>query len=301
MMTTTVDAPDLKIYLAEKGDQIERALELLVSEHSVPYQKLFTAARYSLLGAGKRLRPILAMLTAEMLGASAEAALHPACALEMIHTYSLIHDDLPSMDNDDFRRGKPSLHRAFPEGHAVLTGDFLLTHAFEVLSSAPHLTAEQRVRLVAILSQRAGGNGMIGGQVMDLAVAGKQVDLDTLKLIHALKTGALLTAAIEFGGIIANASEIQMHLLRCFGEQIGLAFQIVDDILDVTASVQKHGKQTASDEANNKTTYVSLIGLEQSHAMAQALSTAAIQTLQQLPCDSSLLASLTQLIVCRKQ
>lgn len=292
---------NFKTYISDKCDLIEQALDRLIPEQDVPYNKLFAAARYSLLEGGKRLRPILTLATTESLGGSLEAAMAPACALEMIHTYSLIHDDLPCMDNDDFRRGKPSLHRAFPEGHAVLTGDYLLTHAFGVLSQASHLSAEQRLQLVTILSQRAGSDGMISGQVLDLDVVGKKIDLEALKLVHRLKTGALLKASIEFGGIVANISETDMGHLRQFGEQIGLAFQIVDDILDVTASEQKHGKKTASDVLNNKTTYVSLLGLDRSRTLAQDLSNAASQTLQKLPCDVSLLSGLAQLIVQRSQ
>jgi geranylgeranyl diphosphate synthase type II len=298
---TVMDKTDLKTYLASKNALIEQALDQFIPEQSLPYGKLFAAARYSLLGGGKRLRPVLALATTETVGGSLEAAMAPACALEMIHTYSLIHDDLPCMDNDDFRRGKPSLHRAFPEGHAVLTGDYLLTYAFEVLSTAPKLTPEQRLRLITILSQRSGGAGMISGQVLDLDVVGKKIDLETLKLVHRLKTGALLKASVEFGGIVANVPESQMALLQQFGEQIGLAFQIMDDVLDVTASEQKHGKKTASDIANNKTTYVSLMGLEQSRALAQKLSDEAAQTLRQLPYDVSLLTGLAQLIVQRSQ
>jgi geranylgeranyl diphosphate synthase type II len=298
---TVIDGIDLKAYLASKNALIEQALNQFIPEQALPYGKLFTAARYSLLGGGKRLRPILALATAETVGGSLEAAMAPACALEMIHTYSLIHDDLPCMDNDDYRRGKLSLHRAFPEGHAVLTGDYLLTYAFEVLSKAPKLSPEQRLQLVKTLSHRAGGEGMISGQVLDLDVVGKKIDLETLKLVHRLKTGALLKASIEFGGIVANVPEAQMILLQQFGEKVGLAFQIMDDVLDVTASEQKHGKKTASDIANNKTTYVSLMGLEQSRALAQKLSNEAAETLQQLPYDVSLLTGLAQLIVERSQ
>lgn len=296
---TVIEKVDLNAYLASKNALIEQALDQFIPEQSLPYGKLFTAARYSLLGGGKRLRPILALATAETVGGYLEAAMAPACALEMIHTYSLIHDDLPCMDNDDYRRGKPSLHRAFPEGHAVLTGDYLLTYAFEVLSKAPKLTAEQRLRLITVLSQRSGGEGMISGQVLDLDIVGKKIDLEILKLVHRLKTGALLKASIEFGGIVANVPESQMVLLQEFGEKIGLAFQIMDDVLDVTASEQKHGKKTASDIANNKTTYVSLKGLEQSRALAQKLSDEAVQTLRQLPYDVSLLTGLAQLMVQR--
>lgn len=290
---------ELTTYLASRGELIEQQLEKLVPEQDADYRTLLNAARYSLLGAGKRLRPILALATAEMLGSDVSAALVPGCALEMIHTYSLIHDDLPCMDNDDFRRGKPSLHKAFPEGHAVLAGDFLLTYAFDILAHHQQLTAEQRLQLIAILSRRSGSAGMIGGQVMDLEAEGKKITLDTLKAIHRYKTGAMITASVEFGAVIANASATDTALLRQFGEEIGLAFQIVDDILDVTASEQKHGKSVASDITNGKATYVSLLGLDESKNMAQQTFKSAICHLEKLPLDTTILAQIAHMIVNR--
>jgi geranylgeranyl diphosphate synthase, type II len=288
---------DLKQYMTSRSEMIERKLDQLVPEQQVPHVELYRAARYSLLNGGKRLRPILSMATAEALGGNIEAILIPACALEMIHTYSLIHDDLPCMDDDDFRRGKPSLHKAFPEGQAVLAGDFLLTHAFEILSHAENLNIEKRIKLIAILSRQAGGNGMIAGQMMDLEAEGKQIYFERLRLIHRKKTGAMITASIEFGGIVADASEKQMEILRLFGNDIGLAFQIIDDVLDVTSSKQKHGKDIASDVINSKATYVSLLGLEQSQAMAQSLLQSAIERVRYLGSDPTLLIKLaTQLV-----
>lgn len=290
---------DLNKYVAVQNKRIEEHLDRLIPEQSTAYNALFRAARYSLLGAGKRLRPILALAVTETLGGDVEAALAPACALEMIHTYSLIHDDLPCMDDDDFRRGKPSLHKVFPEGHAVLAGDFLLTHAFAVLAEAPLLSSEQRIKLVSTLARQSGGDGMIAGQVMDLAAEGKKIDLETLRLIHRNKTGAMIVASLEFGGIVCGASDAYLEILHQFGQDIGLAFQIIDDVLDVTASEKKHGKKIASDLANDKSTYVSLLGLEQSKAMAQALYHTATQKLQQLPCDVSLLIQLADLMIKR--
>ncbi len=291
---------DLAAYMASHCELIEKQLDQLMPEKDVPYRTLFHAARYSLLGGGKRLRPILTLATTETLGGNVKKALIPACAVEMIHTYSLIHDDLPCMDNDDFRRGKPSLHKAFLEGHAVLTGDFLLTNAFDVLAHDAQLTAEQKITLISILSRKSGGEGMIGGQVMDLEAEGKQIDLAALRCIHRNKTGALLTASIEFGAVVAGASDAHMDVLRQFGEEIGLAFQIIDDVLDVTASGQKHGKATASDITNQKTTYVSLLGLEQAQALAHQLFQSAVSQLKQLPYDITLLTRLAELVVCRK-
>lgn len=291
----------LENYMASRSALIEQQLSKSVPEQNVPHQLLFQAARYSLLGGGKRLRPILVLATVESLGGNLKTALSSACALEMVHTYSMIHDDLPCMDDDDFRRGKPSLHRAFPEGQAVLAGDFLLTYAFDVIAHDPHLTDTQKVQLIGILSKRAGGDGMIGGQVMDLESEGCQIDLQRLQQIHKCKTGALITASIEFGGILANASEKELSILRHFGQEIGLAFQIVDDILDVTASKEKHGKTTASDIANNKATYVSLLGMAEARKKAMELWGSANHTLSQLSADTSLLADLAKLIVHRNR
>lgn len=291
---------DLTEYLKTKSALIECQLATLIPQKQTPHFRLFDAARYSLLGGGKRIRPILALAVMETLGGDQEKALTAACALEMIHTYSLIHDDLPCMDDDDYRRGKPSLHKAFPEGHAVLTGDFLLTHAFEVLANDIHLTDAQKVKLIAILAKHSGGEGMIGGQIMDLEAENHQIDLDTLRLIHNKKTGAMITASLEFGGVLSSASSADMAVLGQFGEDIGLAFQVIDDVLDVTESKQKHGKVIASDLANNKSTYVSLLGLKESQEFAQTILESAEQKLKRLSVNSSLLVNLAKMIVSRK-
>lgn len=290
---------NIERYMATRTQLIEQQLDRLLMKQGVPHQKLYDAARYSLLNGGKRIRPLLTLATVEAFSDNLEDALIPACALEMVHTYSLIHDDLPSMDDDDFRRGKPSLHKAFPEGHAILTGDFLLTYAFELLASAPRLDAEQKVQLITILSQGAGGEGMIAGQVLDLEAENKEIDLDQLQLIHHKKTGAMISASIAFGGIIAALSPEQSKLLESFAQEIGLAFQIVDDILDVTASEVKHGKAVASDVINGKTTYVTLLGLEESKKKAQDLYGSAIHKLKKLAIDTTMLGQLASLIVNR--
>lgn len=219
-------------------ERIDQTLQQLLppTENS-----LFEAAHYSLEG-GKRLRPLLTLAIAPL-----EKALHPACALEMIHTYSLIHDDLPCMDDDDFRRGKPSLHKAYPESHAVLTGDFLLTYAFEVLANAPHLSDTQKNRLIATLALRSGSHGMIGGQVLDMT-EGNQ-NLEQLLKMHAKKTGALITAACEFGGIIADQADLTPF--QAIGEYLGLAYQIVDDILDGDGIVDVIGQSQAEEFAED--------------------------------------------------
>lgn len=283
-------------YLKAKSDLIEQHLDRLVPEKN---DILYQAARYALLGGGKRLRPILTLATVETLKGDLTKALTPACTLEMIHTYSLIHDDLPCMDDDDFRRGKPSLHKAFPEGHAVLTGDFLLTYAFEVLADAPHLTPQQKIELIQILAKQSGGDGMIAGQVMDLESEGKQLDVKGLQQIHKSKTGALISASVEFGGIITGASSSQLEALRCFGREIGLTFQIVDDVLDVTSSKEKHGKAVSSDLINGKATYVTLMGLEQAREAARAHHHLATESLKVIDGNTSRLQNLADYIVAR--
>jgi geranylgeranyl pyrophosphate synthase len=218
----------------------------------------------------------------------------------MVHTYSLIHDDLPCMDDDDYRRGKLAVHRKYSEGHAVLTGDFLLTYAFEVLATDNFLSYEQKVKLIATLSRQSGGQGMIGGQVIDMASEKKKISLETLQLLHKNKTAALITASVEFGGIIANAPEKHLKQLRLYGENVGLAFQVVDDILDVTASETKHGKKTASDYLNGKATYVTLLGMEEAEKHAHDYYNQAIEALNQLPMHTTLLKEIAHFIIKRK-
>lgn len=286
-------------FLQEKSAIIEERLKELVSGESAYQHELFDAARYSLLSGGKRLRPILTLAVVDALEGDSLLALNPACCLELIHTYSLIHDDLPCMDNDDFRRGKPTLHKVYTEGQAVLTGDFLLTYAFEVLANAPKLSAEQKISLIRILAESSGGNGMIAGQVMDLASFSQTLSLPELRQIHMKKTAALLTAAVEFGGIIAQADTSIMKSLQQFGQDIGLAFQIIDDILDVTSSQQKHGKKIGSDITNNKSTYVSILGIEGSRMVANQLFQSATAALALIPKDTSLLHALAEFLIQR--
>ncbi|MFI0435197.1 MAG: polyprenyl synthetase family protein [Parachlamydiaceae bacterium] len=283
---------DIRHYLQTQHQMIEQELNRLVPIRGAPYDILFESARYVLLGGGKRLRPTLTLATTRALQGNPDLALTPACTLELIHTYSMIHDDLPCMDNDDYRRGKLTLHKKYNEGYAVLTGDYLLTYAFEILATDPHLSTEKRLQLIQTLAQRSGSDGMIGGQVMDLRYEGKNIELEDLRLLHHNKTGALITAAVEFGGIVANATSVQMNQLRQFGQALGLAFQIVDDILDVTSSEAKHGKIVASDVVNHKSTYVSLLGIEQAKKCAEQMYHQALDSLKELPYDTSLLVGL---------
>lgn len=291
---------NLTSYLKETQELIERNLEAIIPEKDVPHTRLFQAARYSLIGGGKRLRPVLTLATAKIFGICPSKALNAACAIEMIHTYSLIHDDLPCMDDDDFRRGKPSLHKAFGEGHAVLAGDYLLTFAFEVIARDVNISAEQKVSLISLLAKNSGGNGMIGGQILDIEAEGKNLNLDGLRQIHRFKTGAMITTAIEFGAIIANANADQHKNLRQFGDDIGLAFQIIDDVLDITASKQKHGKEMASDAINKKATYVSLLGLENARQSAFELLESSQKHLKNIEVDTTLLHELATRLVHRE-
>lgn len=210
-------------------EDIEMTLSKLINKRSSSLHSLYEGAEYSLLSSGKRLRPLLVLAATKLCGGDEKKALIPACALELIHTYSLIHDDLPCMDDDDFRRGRPTLHRVYTEGHAVLVGDYLLTFAFEVLAKAPYLSAEQKVLLITTLAEQAGGEGMIGGQVIDVQKEQLSVDRDELNL---RKTGALFIAAMHFGGIIAQADENTIHQLEHFGKEFGLFFQTLDDLMD---------------------------------------------------------------------
>jgi geranylgeranyl diphosphate synthase type II len=277
----------------------ERLNTLLPSSPDLPYGPLFDAARYSLLSSAKRLRPLLVLATAASYGVSMESALDPACALEIVHTYSLIHDDLPSMDDDDFRRGKPTLHKIYPEAHAILTGDYLLTYAFEILAKAPHLSDTQKIQLVRSLATHAGAHGMVGGQVIDLASENKEIDWKTLELMHHYKTGSLLIACLEFGGIIGSAPAADFALLKSIGRNIGIAFQIIDDTLDVTGTLEQMGKPSGSDIAHKKSTALSFLNLEQCQTHAQELLDAALSDLRSLSQPTPLLASLFHRLVDR--
>jgi geranylgeranyl diphosphate synthase type II len=265
----------MQIEFLEKAKLIEATLDKLVAQTSQEYASLFRAARYSLLTTGgKRLRPILLLSAINDLSGDESLAFYPAAALEMIHTYSLIHDDLPCMDNDDFRRGKPTLHKVYPEWQALLAGDFLLTLAFQILAEAPKLMPEQKIELIRLFSLKAGAHGMIGGQVIDLCATGKKNTLEQLQTMHSLKTGALLVLALESAAIIAGVSQDVRSALALFGEKIGLAYQIVDDVLDVT------GKN--SDASNDKSTYATLLGVEGAKNAAYNLYNEAIKCLDNL-------------------
>ena len=257
-------------YLADRGDAVNGALERLLPPENQYPETIHSAMRHGVLAGGKRIRPILFIAAAEAVLQSAEGAEPAACALELVHAYSLIHDDLPALDNDDFRRGKPACHKVYGEAMAILAGDALLTMAFQVLSELKGIPNANQVRLMAELSTAAGTvNGMIGGQVADLEAEGKAVDTARLDYIHRSKTGAIICASVRMGGIYADAFARQLEALSRYGEHIGLAFQIVDDILDVVSTSETLGKTAGKDAARQKATFPVLYGLEASRALAQ--------------------------------
>src|SRR5438477_3776763 len=263
---------NLKAYLGSRQKEIDRALDRYLPKASTKPATLHKAMRYSLFAGGKRLRPILCLAAAEACGGKIKNALLLACALECIHTYSLVHDDLPSMDNDDFRRGRPTCHKVFGDGIAILAGDALLTIAFEIVSSArpaPRYNMSILLREVAVA---AGSQKLIAGQVADLEAEGRNVKRDELRFIHENKTAAILKTSVRLGAMSANADPKKLRAVTQFGQRLGLAFQIIDDILDVTQTSEILGKSAGKDAAAKKATYPAVIGLEQSRGEARRLT-----------------------------
>jgi len=279
----------------------DRALERLLPAGDARPSSIHQAMRHSVFAGGKRIRPILSMEAGRAIaGALPQGIEELGAALEMLHTYSLIHDDLPALDNDDLRRGRPTCHKAFGEAIAILAGDGLQTQAYEVLS---HLScpAEQRVLIIEEIAKGTGTvNGMIGGQVVDLEAEHTQADPETLEYIHRSKTAALITASVVSGGMYAGGSSDQINQLRCYGQAIGLAFQIVDDILDITQTSEQLGKTAGKDIASEKATYPALFGLEASHKKAAALLGSASKALENLGPRADTLRGLAQFLLERK-
>ena len=261
---------DFTAYLEASRGRVEVSLEKALGPERP--ESLREAMRYSLLAGGKRLRPILCLASCQLSGGDPDLAMPTAVALEMIHTMSLIHDDLPAMDDDDLRRGRPTNHKVHGEAKAILAGDALLTRAFEMVSlRSPGVPPERLLKVIGELSLAAGAPGLVGGQVVDLESEGREVDLETLEYIHLHKTAALLRASVLCGALIADATDDVLAALRTYAQGIGLAFQIIDDILDVTASTDVLGKTAGKDLAADKTTYPKLLGLEESRRRADAL------------------------------
>jgi geranylgeranyl diphosphate synthase, type II len=263
---------DLKPYLKFRQKMIDRALDGYLPKENVRPATIHKAMRYSLFAGGKRLRPILTLAAAEACGGKIDNALPLACAMECIHTYSLVHDDLPSMDNDDFRRGRPTCHKVFGDGIAVLAGDALLTIAFEIVSRAKPPHRYDPFTLLREVAVAAGSRKLIAGQVADLEAEGQKVGLADLRYIHQNKTAAVLTASVCLGAMSANATAKELAAITKFGRALGLAFQVIDDILDVTQTSEKLGKSAGKDVVAHKATYPALIGLQKSRAEAKKLT-----------------------------
>ncbi|MFN6519505.1 MAG: geranylgeranyl diphosphate synthase CrtE [Nostoc sp. CreGUA01] len=291
---------DLAAYLKERQKLCDTALDLAIP---ILYpETIYESMRYSLLAGGKRVRPVLCLATCEMMGGTIEMAMPTACAVEMIHTMSLIHDDLPSMDNDDYRRGKLTNHKVYGEDVAILAGDGLLALAFEyvALQTPQNVPRDRILQVVVRLGRALGAAGLVGGQVVDLQCEGKSdISLETLNFIHEHKTAALLEACVVCGGIVAGASSEDVQRLSRYAQNIGLAFQIVDDILDITATQEQLGKTAGKDEKAQKITYPSLWGIEQSRSKAQELVEAACAELEPFGERAKPLQAIAHFIISR--
>lgn len=295
---------DLKQYLKERCQLVDsRLAEYMPADNEFPYS-LHKSMRYSTFAGGKRIRPILLLAAAEAVGGDVSAALPAACAMEMIHTYSLIHDDLPAMDNDDFRRGIPTNHKVFGEAVAILAGDALLTQAFILLStpaSGAAVPPEGMLAVIREMAAAAGSRGMVGGQVVDMESEGKQdLDLPTVQFIHTHKTGALILAAVKSGALLGAADEAQLTALIRYGEAIGLAFQIYDDILDLEGTTAELGKDAGSDQARGKATYPAVIGIRESRLRAVELLAIALEAISAFDAQADPLREIARYVLSRK-
>ena len=296
---------DLSSYLFSKQKQVNRTIDEIIDQ-TTNSSVVVSAMRHSLLAEGKRIRPVLCIAASQAVGGRTEDVLMAACALEMIHTYSLIHDDLPAMDNDDLRRGKPTCHIAFDEATAILTGDALLTLAFEILSSIDfnHIkvnNAFKWLRVINIIAKAAGYKGMIEGQIKDIAAEGNRIGLKDLEKMHALKTGALIEASISTGAILGNGSVEQIQQLSIYAKNIGLAFQVIDDILNVEGDPAVMGKDVGTDQVREKSTYPSILGIEKSKEFAKNLVNNALQALNYFDNKSDPLRAIANYIIDRKK
>ncbi|NLT65063.1 MAG: polyprenyl synthetase family protein [Acidobacteria bacterium] len=287
-------------YLSEARRAVDACLERLLPIDSETPSTIHRAMRHSIFAGGKRIRPILVLASGSSLSGDREVLLQLGAGIEMMHTYSLIHDDLPALDNDDLRRGVPTCHKAFGEAIAILAGDALMTLCYQILSSLPGVPDSVRVAVICEIARATGTvGGMIGGQVVDLESEGKPIDADILEYIHQCKTGALLRASVRCGALAAGARETEMKVLTAFGEKIGLAFQVVDDILDVTSSSEVLGKTAGKDEKVKKATYPALYGLEASRKKAQELLEGALADLEGLGKEADVLRGLARFVVSR--
>ncbi len=294
---------DLDSYLTSQKKRINRALESLLKTSDKP-DRILEAMTYSLMAGGKRIRPVLCVAAAEAAGGNPEDAVPAACALEMVHTYSLIHDDLPAMDDDALRRGKPTCHMAFDEATAILAGDALLTLAFQTLASIELSNAEQAakwLRVIRLISFAAGYCGMIQGQMLDITSEGRQLTLAELKSLHRLKTGALIEASISSGAVLGGLNSNKISMFESYAQNIGLAFQVTDDILNVEGDPEIMGKAVGTDKLRNKSTYPSLLGLKKSKDFAGKLVENALQALESFDQKAEPLRAIAKYIVERKK
>ncbi len=301
-MSPNLDVP-LGTYLDTRKKIIDEALlRYMPGEDNYP-TVIFKAIRYSLFAGGKRIRPILCLASAEAVGGDAESILPVACALELIHTYSLIHDDLPAMDDDDYRRGRLTSHKVFGENMAILAGDALLTEAFHLMSDRRLMEKIPPEKLISVIHDVAGAAGcfgMIGGQVVDVQSEGVAVDTETLNFIHTRKTGAMIVAAVKTGAVLANASEIELNALVSYGRHVGLAFQIADDILNVDGDQKLMGKGTGSDTKRGKVTYPALVGIDASRKKAGELVESALLAIKNFDQRAEPLRMIAAYIIERK-
>jgi geranylgeranyl pyrophosphate synthase len=291
----------LQDFMATRRKRVDDTMLRLLPDGASPAPRLAEAMTYAALGGGKRIRPILVYAACELAGGSTEQADVPAAAIELLHTYSLVHDDLPAMDDDDLRRGRATCHRAYDEATAILAGDTLHTLAFELLASAGPYSAEQRVRLIRALCQAAGAEGMAAGQMQDMQAEGQQLTLAALEEMHYLKTGRLITASLQLGLIASGREDVSLaSALRDYGDAIGLAFQVQDDILDVTGSADVLGKSSGADEKSGKSTFPGLIGLDASRQRARQLCDQACAAIADRAPADSILPALARYIVERQ-
>lgn len=289
----------LKTYLETSKQSIEHWLSAVLHSPIPEYKRLYESMNYSLLQGGKRIRPILTKAVLEAMKVDASLYKEFLCALECIHTYSLIHDDLPAMDNDDYRRGNLTNHKVYGDGMAILAGDGLLTYAFQLCSENTTASAEQKIKAIQCLATAAGPEGMVGGQAFDLLSEGKHIPLEELKVLHSGKTGALFNAAIELGLILSNADQAKYAAYMTYANCLGLLFQITDDILDVTGTIEELGKTPGSDIRQDKSTYVSLLGLDEARNEAHAVAQKAHAALATIEDDTHILSAIIDYLMDR--
>ena len=297
---SALKAMDINAYLAESKRLVDEYLQRLLPEENAEPSTIHKAMRYSVFAGGKRVRPILVLASGESLAGDRDTLLHLGAGIEMMHTYSLIHDDLPALDNDDLRRGLPTCHKVFGEAMAILAGDSLMTRCYQIMADLPRLGDTTRIRIIREISSATGSiDGMIGGQVVDLQSEGKPISSSLLEYIHYSKTGALLRACVRCGALAAGAATAELHALTEFGNKIGLVFQIVDDILDVTSSSEILGKTAGKDARVEKATYPAFYGIEASREKARELVASALEDIRDFGEKAECLRSLARFIVNR--